>query len=366
MRNSFQYILCVSVLFCFSLVACTSTSSMVPADTLAANTDSDPHLLPSNPTSVSDNEEALPEKQGFQPTQDESLWETINASRINEFVLSKDSKNVAVGTNDGLFVFSLNTNDLILRDAVGGQVNALSFSEDSKYIAGNVTTPDSQTIIWTINVWSLETTSLLWKIEYTTGAASTVFSPDVNYLITGGNNGKLSVWSILSGELIQEIVDSGPIDHMAFSPDGSRFIKTQRSNGILLDPTTWKPIYNAYLVPYSPITQPVFSQDGRLAFLSGGGVKPYMLVVEQEDGTFKRRHTFRLGDGVRDLVFSPDGRYLYTLALHGELTQWGLDGDQGGVQLIATGKTTEEIGFDEQGNPFTLMWSGNGLVKEYP
>lgn len=365
MRNSFKYIRCVSVLLCFSLVACTSTSTMVPADTLAANTDSDSNSLSSNPTSVSADEKALPEKQDSPPTQDDSLWETIYASSINDFVLSNDSKSVAVGTNDGLFVFSLDTNDLVMKDATGGQVKALSFSEDGKYIAGNVTTPDSQTIIWTINVWSLETASLLWKIEYSGGVASTVFAPDGSYLVTGGNDGNLSIWDILSGELIQNIIGSGPIDHMAFSPDGSRFIKTQRSNGILLDPTTWKPIYNGYLVPYSPITQPVFSQDRRLAFLVGGGTKPYVLVIEQDDGTFKNRHSFRLGEGVDDLVFSQDGTNI--LALHlSELTRWEVNSDQDGIQLIAPGKAAEEIGFNQQGEPFIVMYSDRGLVLQYP
>ncbi|MFH1897062.1 MAG: caspase family protein [Candidatus Desantisbacteria bacterium] len=193
-----------------------------------------------------------------------------------------------------------------------------SFSPDGKYLVSGGEDD-------TIKLWSVSEGKLLQTLKGYSGLVS--FSPDGRYLATVGRDDTIKLWSVPDGRLLQTLKNYYYVSRIAlsFSPD-SRFLASggndadnnsiiklwSVSDGRLLQTLLsfppdiskyrGKPLINTIFV--SAIS---FSSDGR--YLAARGSDGTIKLWSVPDGRVLQSfggHT----EGVFSVSFSPDGRYL--------------------------------------------------------
>ena len=155
------------------------------------------------------------------------LWHVIenlqhaNFFLVGEFVLfSPDGQYLAVwGRNvNSINLWSVGTE--IYKTYKMGNINSVSFSPNSKYIA----TGNSDN---TVKLWAIESGQLL---KVFTGHHDTVnsvsFSPDGRYLATGSDDNTAKLWTVETGQLSHSFIGhQGKIKKVVFSTN-SKFLAT--------------------------------------------------------------------------------------------------------------------------------------------
>jgi WD40 repeat protein len=149
---------------------------------------------------------------------------------------------------------------------------------------------------------------------------SAALSPDGRYVLSGGRDGNLKLWSLESGREIRTLTGHlAAVNAVAFSPD-SRWILSGSSDTTL---RLWNPedgrTISIFQGHQSVVSAAVFSPDGRTV-LSGGLdqlVKVWEVLSGRELLSLKG-HT----DSVNSVAFSPDGRYLLSGGGDGALRLW--------------------------------------------
>jgi WD40 repeat protein/DNA-binding SARP family transcriptional activator len=148
------------------------------------------------------------------------------------------------------------------------------------------------------------------SVEIGAGTERATFAPDGLLVVVTSNDELVSV-DVQNGRPIARVAVEGPVDGIAFSPDGTRLVTAEASgNGAILvsrDPTSLEPLAPKVRVPGSETTTPVpplapvslaFTADGRsLVTTRSGGAT----VLWSEDLTPVRRFPIG-GDG---LALSP-------------------------------------------------------------
>jgi serine/threonine protein kinase len=190
---------------------------------------------------------------------------------------------------------------------------------------------------------SLDGLRVIRLFEGHTGAVESVaVSRDGQRILSGGQDAKLRLWDLESGQLLQIMSGHrGVIYSLAFSADGSRALSAGGDNmARLWDLKTGQELLR-FQRHTNEVTSVAFSPDGRRA-LSASGDQTIRLW-ELENGQLVRQfngHTAR----VWSAVFSPDGQYilsgsedrsvrLWEVASGQEIRQF--KGHQGQVRRVA-------------------------------
>lgn len=207
-----------------------------------------------------------------------------------------------------------------------GIINEIAYSPDGKYLAAAASIG-----VWIYDMKTYQEVSLLTAFE--SGPISSVdFSPDGNTIISGNEDGTISVWNALTGEHIQSIGTADWVMSVAFSPDG----KTIASGGghiedlglgiELLDIKSGRGIKE---FGGSHTTLSVcFSPDGRTVVSSGDEWNSNIRLWDVQTGelikTLKKRTAFEdfAGRNVNSVVFSPNGKLIASGNGHGTIRLW--------------------------------------------
>jgi WD40 repeat protein len=150
------------------------------------------------------------------------VWDIL--SNTEAFVLPDQTKAITCLTfsTDGTRLATADDAEIHLCDAVTGQGsqtlpgrNFVAFSRD-----GHIASPGEGA---QAKVWDLTSGSELFILPGQTDLklGGGAFSPDRQRLATKGFDGKVRVWDVKTGQLLST-VHSGPVDAIAFSPDGKR------------------------------------------------------------------------------------------------------------------------------------------------
>jgi WD40 repeat protein len=167
--------------------------------------------------------------------------------------------------------------------------------------------------LWKVNDWS----PVLTGKKGPFGVRVAFYSED-NLLATGGVDGKVRLWSSLTGELLQVMGENAmPINALITSPGSSKLIschathlqvwngKTGTGEGMFRLPST----LSAALSP-----------DGKRVVSVGGDKHVRVWTVDRFDSaSFERTHS-----ALATVAFSPDGESLMSAGIDGTLGFWGV------------------------------------------
>lgn len=300
-------------------------------------------------------------------------------SSFEDIALSSDNRYIAVvpltpglalsqvgdiAKNYTALVYEMPGEKEVLQVSHKGDIKAVAFSPDSRYLAtvsgdfyNNAyaqTTADND---YTARVWEIASGQEVLKLGHKDDVWDVAFSPDGNYLATvSGNFAQL--WDLNTGLAIARLSDA---DTVTFSPDGrymgSKGIETVR----VLDIQERKEIVT--LAKDSVIRTMTFSPDSRYIALAS-------VVADITQGTEGNVHVYDIhnasemtnlshSDGFLDVDFSPDGRYLATVDADGTIHILDLSNNVEVVQV--SGSQYHKVVFSPNGQYLAAAsWQGPG------
>ena len=241
-----------------------------------------------------------------------------------------------------------------------GSIRQIAYSPNGKYlaVAGSVG-------IWIYDMTTYQEVKLL--TEFNSGVSSVVFSPDGNRIISGNEDGTVSLWNTHTGEHIQTFKISVSILSVAISPDG-KIIATGSGEEdemgsigtTLLDISTGKHL-RSFGGPYE-VMSVCFSPDGKTLASSGDEWDSNIRLWDVQTGellkTLKKRTAFEDFEGrdVNSVVFSPDGNMIASGSGNGTIRLWNAHSGEFIKYLEGHTKSVNSVVFSPNGN--TLISTG--------
>jgi WD40 repeat protein len=260
---------------------------------------------------------------------------------------------VSAGADGTVPIWSVRDRRLLHTLRPGGDVNDARLSPDGRFVL----TAGSKGAA----VWDARTGARLRTLR-TSGAVSVArFSLDGKTIVTGGSNGDVQLWRTGGGGPIDTDEQAGPVtdadfgrgktvatagldgasiwsrgrrllpspdgvSRVAFSPD-RKVIATAGLDGAarLWDVGTGRRLHILRSQSKLPLTDVVFSPDGRLLLTTRLGIKNNVETWDVKTGKLKREMVGVFGN-VSTAAFSPDGRWIVTAGtISAVLWQTGAD-----------------------------------------
>jgi WD40 repeat protein len=229
---------------------------------------------------------------------------------ITDIKYSADGKTVAVGSSLGISIRNADSFDEILNIETGGiYVYSAALSTDGKYVAAGL---DDKTA----KIWNATDGSLLQTLEgHTDVVYSVAFSPDGTLIATGSEDKTANIWNVSDGSLVKTIKGHNlGVNVVTISPDGEFLFtgshdgtvrKTQISDGTMVR------AFGAHWIQDMKLSADgtILAIYDRTLTYSGYGE----IVLWQVDNG-KKLLTVKggqlLGNDVRTIALSPDGKYI--------------------------------------------------------
>jgi WD40 repeat protein len=171
-----------------------------------------------------------------------------------------------------------------------------------------------------VHIWNVENGTKLAVILGHTGLVEHIeFSPDGTRLLTASHDGTARLWDI-DGALTTELIHATAPTFAAFSRDGARLVTFGEDSVVhVWDVETGSEIASFKDRGGKPLQHATFSPDGdRVATASGGG---RVLLWQVESGREIREFEGNRSE-VRHLQFNPSGSLLLSTALDGTARIW--------------------------------------------
>ncbi len=243
-----------------------------------------------------------------------------------------------------------------------GIVNEIAYSPNGKHLA-----VASSIGIWLYDMIKYQELALL--TENNSGPVSSVaFSPDGNTIISGNEDGSVSVWNTHTFEHIQSFNTADWVLSVAFSPDGKTIagggghVEGLGSGIQLFDIKTGEHL-KAFGGPYATLSV-CFSPDGKTLASSGDEWDSNIRLWDVQSGellkTLKKRIAFENTSFqdriVNSVVFNPDGDIIASGSGNGTIRLWDANTGEFIKFLVGHTKSVNSIAFSPNGK--TLMSAG--------
>jgi WD40 repeat protein len=168
----------------------------------------------------------------------EQISHSICDSEVNSAAFSPDGNYLVCGCSGTAFVFETKSGTEISRITLGSgggdihltadgylaelvfpdRITSVAFSPNGKYVVAGMerflSTNDNFAV-----VWEAETGREISRMAHNGNVCSIAFSPDSNYVISGGDN-TARVWEALTGKEVARMTHESSVKCVAFSPDG--------------------------------------------------------------------------------------------------------------------------------------------------
>jgi len=167
------------------------------------------------------------------------LWQGENA--VYSLAVSASGQ-AAVGMNDKVVLFDLNSNSLGAALDSPGKNQMLEFSPDGKFLASSL--PSGRTFIWQLQNEEFTQVAAL----STNPAFSMAFSPNNEYFFLGTAD-EILIFDPLTGNEVNRIRQKGEVTALAFSPDASAMFSSAMRTLQFFDLSLLKRISSEEIVP---------------------------------------------------------------------------------------------------------------------
>lgn len=188
----------------------------------------------------------------------------------------------------------------------GGEgVSVVAFSPDGRYVvSGGCDQRDnvSQCVLGSAILWDALTSREIARVTHAAQVSSAAFSPDGQYLVSGGRDGSLIVSEAPSGRELARMRHDEAVNSIAFSPDGGYVISAGDDDTARV----WEALTGAevaHMTHDGSVRSAAFSPDGRSVVSVGfdGSIR----VWEPVTGKYVSRMDFGTS-----WAFSPAGGYM--------------------------------------------------------
>lgn len=244
----------------------------------------------------------------------------------------------------------------------GGRVLRQSWHTHTEMVWTIAFSPDERTLAsasanGSIQLWEVDSGTLLWKCWLVKGFVWLAFSPDGGTLASAGLDALVRLWDPQNGMPLKALSHTTASIHLAWSPDGKLLASGCTDGSIWLwqpqvpEPDTHVQVLAAHA---QRVTGLAFSPDGmQLASASyDGTVKLWDLTTRTCLQTL-----FEQTAPVLRVVWSPDGRTLAIGSFDATIRLWDIQQGKSREVLQAPGRRTNSLAFTRDSR--TLLSSGD-------
>lgn len=245
-------------------------------------------------------------------TADGRLWEMNTAEQLSRLTARKEvlvdvelgarGTMLATGSQEGgANVWDVNTNRLIAQLPEDSYTTIRAFAADGRYLAtmSGVTLAST----WSLRLWEVKTGRKIAEVSPEGQISIVAFSPDGNRIVTGDNEGKITIFATATATPTHSLKLRGGVSSIVFSPDGETLAVASDGGDVLL----WNPMSDGKRrIEGAEKEWPAiaFSANGR--YLAVGGPENSVLLWDPVSGKELLKKSFK--DRVVKLSFSADGR----------------------------------------------------------
>ena len=267
------------------------------------------------------------------------VWDVVNGQSLAELkghagivwevAFSPDGQLLAsVSSDQSAKVWDWRSRTLLTSLDFPGQVVSVSFSPDGQTLAvGGVDEPQNQiqnASVWTFSVGSWKP---LLKVHEYLNVTALAYSPDDRWIVGGGTSRNVQVWRASDGTSVFTLNHAHQVSKAAISPDSSTVATATCQTTVndvcteggvwLWDLLTGKLVQKLGGFP-DTVESAAFSADGST------------LIAASRDGRLRFYNTsdypsiFELSvpDGISAMTVSPDGGFLATGSVNGQVQLW--------------------------------------------
>ncbi len=186
---------------------------------------------------------------------------------------------------------------------------------------------------------------------HTDDVRAVAFSPDGRFLVSGGLDSRVRVWSAATADPVgRPLTDhTAAVNSVAFSPDGGLLATGGRDNLVRFwYADTWSSSGEPLAGHSTDITSMAFSPDGKI--LASGCVSDAVRLWNTADREQTGKQLSGHDGTVTSVVFSPDGRILVTAGADSTVRLWNTDGwNQVGAPLAGHAGEVTSVAFSPNG-----------------
>ena len=276
----------------------------------------------------------------------EKIW-SAKSSKVwaRSIAVSEDGNQLAVGRGNGqvhLYDTDDESGDISLQFKMRKNVSWLAYSPDGSMLA--VPTGRETVKVDLVNPNSGEVLKMIdTGNQYVVDAK---FSPDGTRLLTAGENARVNLWDVATGELLKSFSEHRfPLHGICWTPDGTGFISSDIAGYVRIsdvDPNDDDGILQQGAGSFGISIR---NSDGLIA--AGDG---RMLVIRNAEGEVLRSVETHGRYYVQHLAFSPDGRQLAVARIDGVIAIWDPDTGELIRELKKHNKSVLSLAFTPDGS----------------
>ncbi len=243
---------------------------------------------------------------------------------VKDIALSPDGTMVATCSEDKTVRLWYTTGRKRIKALIGHEkpVNTLAFSPSGTYLASG---SDDKTI----RVWNVQkrycVTALIGHAGPVTGIA---YSPAEAILASVSDDGSVRMWNADERQPLDFLgMHDGPASDVTYSPDGKLVASAGMDRTVRLWDTEHRTEKReiAVIPTEDGVRQVVFSPDGRLLAMALDGNGMALIDVTSREKLISVVYADYNSNCVRSIAFSPDGALLAMGSLDGAIRLWRVD-----------------------------------------
>ena len=252
----------------------------------------------------------------------------LGRGRNNDVAFSPDGQYFAVGTSIGFWLYELPTlSPIALWDTARGTISAVAFSADSRWIV-------TYTFVENLKVWDVQSGTCVTQIEVPNEeqCPRPVFSQDGQHITAASYDGKIYTWCARTGAQrnATEIGETYGIYPFLFSQDRNLLAGRKRSTDA--DPESilvWHVETGEQIACFTGYSESMrnlcFSPDGK--YLTAGSAEGTIRIWDIESGQLATTHN-AYGDAQMFPYYSPAEGLIAAAISKREVQVWHIDRDE--------------------------------------
>jgi WD40 repeat protein len=250
---------------------------------------------------------------------------------------------------------------------VGDAYGAVDVEKETESIECAVFSPDEKIIAsgskkgWDIMVWDADSGEKLWEEKADEEIEVVHFTQDGKYVLSGGEDKKLRIWEVQTGEEVKSIDNLAGFDAMDVSHRGHLLAGGDEAGQILLfDTQTWErldlvqqgrdELTGAPKGVHADVNQLHFSVDDKWLLSAGRNQEVKRWKVTRKNKLIHDRTYYGHTGSVKSVRISPDNKYVAAGAGNASGVRiWDFETGELVHHIPATGMIMETIEFTPDG-----------------